>query len=243
MASYDGQIAFADLCDEMQSATDELGLQSAMGRFVHRNGFEWFGYVARSSAESYGHSSYPTAWEALYVEREYYEIDPVLRAAQKMALPFRWGEAADIGPGSHRAFFGVAADFNVRQGLTIPIAGTFGSFAALSLAGSHNDNRTEKFDENLPLMTLAALHYHLQFARVRDLFASGSAAPASQLSARSKICLTWVARGKTIEEIAEILNIHEATVRFHLNEARRRLNASSLPQLVAEALKRGEIVY
>jgi LuxR family transcriptional activator of conjugal transfer of Ti plasmids len=241
--SYAETIAFADMCDDLRIATDDGGLLGAMGRFASRIGFDWFGYVCRTAGDTFGHSSYPAAWESMYVDRGYVEVDPVIQTARRTPLAFQWDESKYPANRVNRNFFGVAADFNVRSGLTVPITGVYGQFAALTLAGPHNDNIGTVFAENLSSLTLAALHYHMHSGRIRELEREANGGPGTLLTARSRVCVTWIARGKTVEETASILNIHEATVRYHLNEARRRLNAISLPHLVAEALRKGEIVY
>jgi LuxR family transcriptional activator of conjugal transfer of Ti plasmids len=241
--AYLEQVALADLCESMQTAANEAGLEAALARFVQRNGFEWFAYIEKSPTTMYGSSSYPAAWQSLYLQRNYVKTDPVLIAAASSATPTRWNGESYAADRRHRDFFGVAADHNVRNGIVIPIAGVYGSFVSLSLAGCNNDNGSPAFDENISFLTLAALHYHLQINRMRELNRQSDQTPHSLLGPRAKTCLIWVARGKTIEETAEILGIHEATVRFHLNDARKRLNAVSLPHLVAEAIKRGEIHY
>jgi LuxR family transcriptional activator of conjugal transfer of Ti plasmids len=239
---YTEQLALADLCDDLRASHVVSEMEQALTRFVRRSGFEWFAYIAKSQTDVYGSSSYPADYQSLYVQRNYVNADPVLAAAARSPLPTKWRGEEYRHQKAHRALFATAADFNIRNGVVIPIAGVYGSFVSLSLAGFDNDNASPAFNENIPILTLAALHYHMQVNRVLEQARSADQ-DATSLSPRAKICLTWIARGKTIDETASILNIHEATVRYHLNDARRRLGATSLPHLVAEALKRGEIVY
>jgi DNA-binding CsgD family transcriptional regulator len=49
---------------------------------------------------------------------------------------------------------------------------------------------------------------------------------------REKECLYWVARGKTSEEIALILEIKPSTVRHHLREVRTKLNCPTIAACV-----------
>jgi LuxR family transcriptional regulator, maltose regulon positive regulatory protein len=51
--------------------------------------------------------------------------------------------------------------------------------------------------------------------------------------------LTWVQEGKTTWEIARILEVSQATVKFHVGNILRKLGASSRPQAVAIAMKAG----
>ncbi len=61
------------------------------------------------------------------------------------------------------------------------------------------------------------------------------------LSARQVECLSWAARGKTRFETATILGIGNATVKEHIKEAARKLDASNTTQAVAIACMRGLI--
>ncbi|XIA67795.1 LuxR C-terminal-related transcriptional regulator [Bradyrhizobium sp. TZ2] len=45
--------------------------------------------------------------------------------------------------------------------------------------------------------------------------------------------------GKTVADIAVLVQIAPRTVVFHLENARRKLGAASIAQCVAEALRRG----
>jgi DNA-binding CsgD family transcriptional regulator len=55
------------------------------------------------------------------------------------------------------------------------------------------------------------------------------------LNDREIEALTWVARGKTSIQIAEILELSKRTVDFHLNNARVKLGASTRTQAAIKA--------
>ena len=82
---------------------------------------------------------------------------------------------------------------------------------------------------------LAFLHAcaHIAFDRMREL-ASGAPEPHGALSKREAECMHWVAQGKTDAEIAAIVGIAERTVRFHVTNAKRRLNVGSRAEAVAQ---------
>ncbi|WP_249791556.1 response regulator transcription factor [Bradyrhizobium sp. SRL28] len=61
----------------------------------------------------------------------------------------------------------------------------------------------------------------------------------SELTQRERQCLAWTAQGKTVADIAVLVQIAPRTVLFHLENARRKLGAASIAQCVAEALRRG----
>jgi DNA-binding response OmpR family regulator len=56
-----------------------------------------------------------------------------------------------------------------------------------------------------------------------------------QLNDREVETLTWVARGKTSAEIAQILGLTKRTVDFHLDNARIKLDAATRTQAVIKA--------
>ena len=65
--------------------------------------------------------------------------------------------------------------------------------------------------------------------------------PPVQLSAREGQCLTWVARGKTHQEVAEVLDLPVGAVKTHLDAARRKLNCINLTHAVGIAVATGAI--
>jgi DNA-binding CsgD family transcriptional regulator len=61
------------------------------------------------------------------------------------------------------------------------------------------------------------------------------------LNEREADCLTWSARGKTSIEIAIILGLSKRTVDFHVENARRKLNAATRIEAVVKATSGGLI--
>ena len=62
-----------------------------------------------------------------------------------------------------------------------------------------------------------------------------------ELSTREAECLIWAAQGKTAWEIAAILSISERTVRFHITNAGKKLDAVNTTHSVARAIANGII--
>jgi len=58
---------------------------------------------------------------------------------------------------------------------------------------------------------------------------------AVQLNDREVETLTWVARGKTSTEIAQILGLTKRTIDFHIDNARTKLGAATRTQAVIKA--------
>lgn len=67
-------------------------------------------------------------------------------------------------------------------------------------------------------------------------------APATHsITDREAEILTWVARGKTSSEIADILGVAKRTVDFHADAARAKLNVSTRTEAAVKAAIQGII--
>ena len=61
------------------------------------------------------------------------------------------------------------------------------------------------------------------------------------LTSREREIITWIAAGKTDDEIATILSIGQATVTTHTKNAMQKLGATRRAQAVMQAVRFGEI--
>jgi DNA-binding CsgD family transcriptional regulator len=86
---------------------------------------------------------------------------------------------------------------------------------------------------------------HVAYGRISELTNGGDAvadvAPAIKLSPRETEVLGWVAKGKCDSEIAIILSMSERTARFHVANAKAKLDTTSRVQAVTKALELGLI--
>jgi LuxR family transcriptional regulator len=67
------------------------------------------------------------------------------------------------------------------------------------------------------------------------------APPAEALSRRQREVLEWAGEGKTVDDIAEILELHRNTVAKHMHEARSLLGVATTLQAVLRAALQGQI--
>ena len=121
---------------------------------------------------------------------------------------FTWsGDKTTSGSKPARDFDSEAESFGISSGMTIPVRTAFGHMAMLT---SVRIGKT-----GLP-----------EAARRTRI----------ELAARQALCFKWSAEGKSMRAIAQIENMSLATVNF-LNNARKALDAGSLPQAIATATK------
>lgn len=87
-------------------------------------------------------------------------------------------------------------------------------------------------DQVAAVTSVALLHASLEHHAIEP-----TAARSIELTAKQALCLKWSAEGKSMKATATIENMSYATVNFHLNNARKALDASSLAQATALATK------
>jgi LuxR family quorum sensing-dependent transcriptional regulator len=179
-------------------------------------------------------NGWPREWFEVYTRENFVAIDPIPRYGASTVQPFEWSEARydkESDPAAHLVMT-LATEFRLMDGYCIPMHYDDGG-AVISLATEHL---------NLDPVAKSALQLIGVYAhnRIRSL-----ARPERQmrgvLTAREREVLRWVAGGKTSWEVSVILKISERTVKFHLMEASRKLNAVNRTSAVAKALARGLI--
>jgi DNA-binding CsgD family transcriptional regulator len=218
---------------------------------VGKFGFRKFSYVARGhSAEAtkyeYVATNYPKKWNAHFIDKRYFEIDPTLERARQTLMPFAWSDMKDRRSltGVQRQLFDEASSFGLRHGFTVPIHAPGGADGLVALA---TDLAPREFVSEVAharhMLHLLALHYHMRATaawRRGSKPAKKKEVPAvekpSPITLREADCLLWTARGKSAWETAVILGVSERTVNFHVENARRKLDAQSKTQAVVRAI-------
>jgi LuxR family quorum sensing-dependent transcriptional regulator len=177
---------------------------------------------------------WPPQWFELYARENYCAIDPVPRFGASTVQPYEWSEARydkDSDPGAHLVMTR-ATEFRLMQGYCIPLHYDEGG-AVISLA-TEELNIDPVAKNGLQLIGVYAHN------RIRSL-GRPRAEKRDLLTAREQEILRWAADGKTAWEISVILKISERTVKFHMIQASRKLNAVNRTSAVAKALAKGLI--
>jgi LuxR family transcriptional activator of conjugal transfer of Ti plasmids len=236
------EIAFQEFIDALHTASDPLAFRAVADRATQRLGFKCFAYLAFADDAHLLISSYPKEWTTHYLNERYDRIDPVMIRARRERELFHWsGAQASKGQGNPRKrFFGEAAEFGIEKGVTIPIQAGFDRFASFTFAtDKHGPDMHEKVARAKDLLQLMGMyfHSHVEAALKRSVVLN----PSSPLSQRETECLAWTSRGRTMDQIGQILDVKARTVAFHLDNARAKLDAENVSHTVALALRRGLI--
>jgi LuxR family transcriptional regulator, activator of conjugal transfer of Ti plasmids len=234
------EYSFQEFVDALQTARSDDDFSRLATRVSQRLGFRWFAYLSLEEEAPKLISSYPKSWTNRYFELRYEKLDPVVRRARLENDLFRWGSDASI-PSSSRAqreFFDEATTFGIESGITIPIKGGFGRRATFTFATDDRAMRTERLiSKSRDVVQLIGLYFHTHLA-ARLVVEPDQLDAESVLTQRERQCLAWASHGKTVADTAILVAIAPRTVVFHLENARRKMEAATITHCVAEALRR-----
>ncbi|MCC7413946.1 MAG: autoinducer binding domain-containing protein [Gammaproteobacteria bacterium] len=182
------------------------------------------------------------SWNATYIKRELFKSDFVYRACLGTAVPIVWsydcrpqivlgvGQSATI-----RELEGIermVRTTGLRGGVSVPIRGPGGFFGYIVFSSSaHLDELRARYEDCCDhLLGIAYRFYDAAADKLTVHDALGR-----RLTARELECLALLAIGKTLDEAAEILGLSYSTVRFHLQNAERKLGTPSRAHAIAKA--------
>jgi DNA-binding CsgD family transcriptional regulator len=181
--------------------------------------------------------TYSRLWQHRYFVKKYMSTDPVIFYGREADNPFDWTNLPVDDPAT-KAFFTDALNHSVgRNGLSIPLRNRRGVFALVSFTSDLSTAEWEDYKSvnmrNLKLLTVlidsaSNINFKLPAFPVH-------------LSNREEQCLLWAARGKTYQEIAEILGLAFGSVKTHLDAARHKLHCMNLTHAAAVAFATGVI--
>lgn len=178
-------------------------------------------------------TTYPEAWTEIYLDKGYFEIDPVINVARRGHLPVDWS-SLEQGSREVDRFFEEARSHDIGpNGLTIPIRGSNGERCLFSVTS----NLPEHDWTGLRNSSIHDLHILSHYLHEAALAVTGlrEAVRFRDLSRRERQCLQLLATGRISKQIAAALGISENAVKLYLRSARRKLGASTSYQAVAKA--------
>lgn len=207
-------------------------LERELGRIVERAGFDKFIYLDIRPSATRLVSNVALQWQERYLTGNWASLDPVVMSARKSLRAFRWElkQWASLARSEGSDFFVASQATGICGGLSIPVRTGFGHLAILTMTTAQPDRFSDLvLDEVTAATAVAQLHCRLQNC--------AGAATVASLTPKQALCLRWVAEGKSMKDIAVMEEIKSSTVVFHLNNARKTLEAVSLPQATAIATK------
>lgn len=180
---------------------------------------------------------YPEAYLAALGRRGLFAHDPVVREHFLSFQLQHWADTFAREPrpqaGAVGEILSLADDFGMagtREGLGYAFGVRDPGQAAASFFCFQGVARSPRTEE---VLGFVVPHLHVALRGV-----AGAPAGSTPLTGRETEILRWVAQGKTAWAISEILSISERTVKFHVGNAVRKLDATTRTHAVAVALER-----
>lgn len=226
------------LMEAVELTRDESTLKQTLRNFSVALGFDRFAYLNVRGGDVRVLSNYHSEWQRIYLEHNYTAIDPVVVSARRSMQVFNWSQEG-IGSAvpEQARFFREAAEFGIRSGLSIPVRGSFGRMAMLTLASDRP--RSDFAHVRDPVHAITAVAFvHI---RLNHLLTPRRKNSDVALTPRETHCIAWASMGKTKAETAALLGIKEKTVRFYMESAFAKLGAANVTHAVRLAIEQGLI--
>jgi len=168
----------------------------------------------------------PTSWRAGSPAFDYvcFENNPLLEAIRGGMTRYLFSDFAPRDAG-HGAYWEAMGEAGIAEAVCATSYGRHRTIASLHLGFRDPDLSTED--------TLAIQLAGLMLTERLMTFAAPPAHDEARLTDRERDTLAWVAEGKSDWEISVILGVSETTVRFHVDNGRRKLGAVNRAQAVA----------
>ncbi len=186
---------------------------------------------------------WPQGWPERYIEKRYLLVDPTIRYLPHAERGYSWKTALaffeeNTQHSKMRKMLDDAKRNGLRQGYMFPIHSAKGLVGNMSVGGLDLDLSPVEislFEQvaKLTLLKLLAFSGHTQKPEKME---------AAEMTARELEILSYLADGRTSQDIANILNISNHTVDWHINSIQEKFRARNRQHAVATAFRRGLII-
>lgn len=164
-----------------------------------------------------------------------FDCNPLLGAIRESRVRYRFSDFAPKARAEFQSYWEALSEADIAEALCATSYGPDGRIASLHLGFAS----AELGEETALTLQMAGL---ILTERLMTLAAPPPAVDVSggvALTPRERDSLALVAEGKTDWEISVILGVSEATARFHVDNARRKLGAVNRAHAVAKMARHG----
>ncbi|BDI61072.1 autoinducer binding domain-containing protein [Qipengyuania nanhaisediminis] len=173
-------------------------------------------------------------WLECYDREDFRSSDPIPRRVLDHGAMMTWQEAEMAAPNSpaNKTYFKAMREHGLIHGFGIPLFGPVGrdGFASLDFGEPVAD---------VPPDNIGTVRSVAQAGHQRICVLLGRSKKAPQLSEREIEVLTWAARGKSMADIAAILDISPDTAKTYAKRIYAKLEVSDRVGAVVKAMRMG----
>jgi LuxR family quorum sensing-dependent transcriptional regulator len=162
-------------------------------------------------------------------------LDPIPRWARGTGTPATFSQIFQLlrpkDPGQR--VIQIAKEYGCVEGICVPMRAADGAIGVVSMVGNRSEFSPEEFRDLVAIGSLV-------FRRAEFINHSADRAQGAPiLTLREIELLPFLVHGHSDREIAALNRISEATVRFHLKNARIKIGAVSRTHLAAKVVALG----
>jgi DNA-binding CsgD family transcriptional regulator len=182
--------------------------------------------------------NYPESWMKHYIENKFEKADPVRHKMYASPGAFFWKnlpQEQHLTTTQSACLFG-GTEAGLHDGIGVPMRGPHGAIAGIGAASSSGG-----VDLNSTTLSYANLLSHQFYTVFLSLETLPDEDAPVYLSDREREVLYWCAQGKTRGEISDIIFLSESTIKFHIGNILRKLEAPNTTLAAFKALRKGLI--
>lgn len=171
-----------------------------------------------------------------YISAERQRFDPTYQAVFSRTRAFTWTDVEPLASSAQARDLFATARHDGAEGLIVPVHGAYGEIQAVVMVG----NRPDTSDQARAVLQACGAMFAVAGVHLLEL--EDDAATSTALTRRETQVLVWLSRGKTIPDIAAILEISIGTIKTHLERARAKLGHQATVPTLLEAARRGWLI-
>ncbi|ESQ77942.1 LuxR family transcriptional regulator [Asticcacaulis sp. YBE204] len=239
-------ITFEEFIVRSSEARDAESLFGVLSKTVAGYGFDRVIFTVQRDldlpADKQTHGvfhNYPEDWQKYYGEKSLWRLDPVYRAAATEDWAFRWTdlEKRSRYSAGQVKLMRLSEEAGLNGGIGVPIKGPRAQIAGVAVASS---GARDASHIDIDLINAVCNQFYAAYKRLYAIKAPETDA-APLLSPKETEVLTWVAAGKTDEDVATILGISRNTVDAHMRHVFQKLGVNNRVAAVVKAIMNGMI--
>lgn len=236
---------FYDFTSELSATDDDSRAWDLLVDFSHSLGLRyvhtWFGSSIHDITLN---STCPEWWMPHYMEHEFWRHDTLAAHCMTSRGPRAYGvdkqgRAPGETPETEEILNFMKSAIGLGAGVGYPVFSPDGTrIGGINLGFGASLEDLENLPANALLESMmAATAAHTKIHALRNTDET-----PCELSPRERECLLYLAAGLRTKEISHKLNLSDATVAFHINNAKRKLGADTREQAVARAVVLGIVI-
>jgi LuxR family quorum sensing-dependent transcriptional regulator len=231
-----------DFCESVDECSSITKLSTELMLVAKQFGFTRFSmdrslqsHDSKHVTTSIAHN-WPKSWVDRYITEQYFNHDKVVEFAYRQIRPWTWNEVRKFIP-SHPIGLQMADDaaaIGMVDGFVVAVHDSRSLQGLVSLGA---EQVVEVSPWERKLLHMICLHAQMRATEIRD--SQHRAIP--QLSERELEVFRWLAKGKSLSQAAEALDLSRSTAKTFVERARRKMEATSTTQAIITAIKSKQI--